>query len=463
VEEALARLHSLLVRLLIYSGQIFRVTCFNLLLTIAAAVAPAGSCSVAAAARLMQRLPSHMQGPGGQLHAAVRKWLLGGSSSSRDGAGSSHVWLAAGADSMWKQYFSSSSTSNNGTCDAAAAATSQQQQWHARHQDYLSWRSSCDTWLRILLCCSDELRPQLSAAVAGLASMTEQLTSRPYLAAGAAERTLLMLNVLLEGAEEAGRVAVETGQPLPLLTTAAAELAEAVAGPLGRCFELYSSCYWSNPAALAWGEGSNSSNSTSGDDAAGSGGFGLCPAAWAAAARAELAAQDAAAAAVLLARHAGGCWATCGALDSQVSEGTEDSTAAAAMQASKRSLPALLKLLRMMAEVGQQLASKPLPGLQPPAAAAYAAAVEAGLHQAVSAEQSRASAIKVRRHSWKVDSCRFELRIVATCTMRLSGKQPSTYNLCKAMQLVCAVPQAAICCSNTTAISKARPAGCCRC
>jgi hypothetical protein len=403
VEEALARLHSLLVRLLIYSGQIFRVTCFNLLLAIAAAVAPAGSCSVAAAARLMQRLPAHMQGPGGQLHAAVRKWLLGSSSSSRGNeAGGSLEWLAAGADSMWKQYFSSSS-SNSGTEDAAAAQVSQQQQqqWHARHQDYLSWSSSCDTWLRILLCCGDELQPQLSAAVSGLANMTEQLTSRTYLAAGAAERTLVMVNVLLEGAEEAVRVAIEAGQPLPLLTSAAAELAEAVAGPLGRCFELYSSCYWSNPAVLAWGEGSSSNGSTDvAAGAAGAGVFGLCPAAWAAAARAELAAQAAAAAAVLLARHAGGCWATCGALDSQVVTGTAGQiTAAAAVPVSKRSLPALLKLLRMMAEVGQQLASQPLPGLQPPAAGADAAAVEAGLQQAVSAEQSRASALKVSHHS----------------------------------------------------------------
>jgi hypothetical protein len=393
------------VRLLIYSGQIFRVTCNNLLLAIAAAVAPAGSCSVAAAARLMQRLPAHMQGPGGQLHAAARKWLLGSSSSSGNEAGGSLIWLAAGADSMWKQYFNSSS-SNSGTEGAAAAEVSQQQQqWYARHQDYFSWRSSCDTWLRILLCCSDALQPHLSAAVSALASMTEQLTSRTYLAAGAAERTLVMLNVLLEGAEEAGRVAVEAGQPLPLLTSAAAELAEAVAGPLGRCVELYSSCHWSTPAVLAWGEGRSSSNGSDGSSvaagSAGAGVFGLCPAAWAAAARAELAAQAAAAAAVLLARHAGGCWATCGALDSQVVTGTAGPTAAAAaaVTASKRSLPALLKLLRMMAVVGQQLASKPLPGLQPPAAGADAASVEAGLQQAVAAEQSRASALKVKYHS----------------------------------------------------------------
>jgi hypothetical protein len=398
VEEALSRLHSLLVRLLIYSGQTFRVNCFNLLLTIAAAVAPAGSCSVAAAARLIQRLPAHMQGPGGQLHAAVRKWLLGGSRNA-DATASRHEWLAAGFDSMWKQYFSSSGSS---AADSAAAAATQQQQqqqqhWHARQQDYLSYHASCDTLLRVLLSCSDQLQPQLSAALSSLANMTEQLTSRCYLAAGAAERTLVMLKVLLEGAEEAGRVAVEAGQPLPLLTTAAADLAEAVAGPLGRCLELYSSCYWSSPAVLAWGEASSSSSSASREVAAGAAGtgvFGLCPAAWAAAARAEAAAQAAAAVAVLLARHAGGIWATCGALDSRVVSGVA-AAPQAAVQAQRRCMPALLTLLRLMAEVGQQMASKALPGLQPPAAGADAAAVEAGLQQAASAEQSRASALKV--------------------------------------------------------------------
>lgn len=399
VEEALARLHSLLVRLLIYSGQTFRVTCFNLLLTIAAAVAPAGACSVAAAARLVQRLPAHLQGPGGQLHAALRGWLLGGGSSSNDAAGS-RAWLAAGVDSIWKHYFNSNS--NDIVQDAAAAATSsqQQQQWHARHQDYLSWRTSCDTLLRVLLCCSDELRPELSAALSGLVSMTEQLLSRSYMAAGAAERALVMLTVLLKGAEEAGRVAVEAGQQVPLLTTAAAELTEAVAGPLGRCLKLYSSCYWSSPAALAWGEGSRDVAAA----AAGTGAFGLCPAAWAAAARAEAAAQAAAAAAVLLARHVGGSWATCGALDSQVASGAAAAPLAAAA-ANRRSLPALLTLLGLMAEVGQQLASKPLPGLQPPAAGADAAAVEAGLQQAASAEQSRASALKVCGGSEQLLAC----------------------------------------------------------
>ncbi|KAF6260972.1 hypothetical protein COO60DRAFT_830887 [Scenedesmus sp. NREL 46B-D3] len=314
-------------------------------------------CSCCAA---VQRLPRHMQGPGGQLHAALRNWLLGSSSGSSAGdAGSSdawleagvessHAWLEAGADSLWKQYHSSSSSRSRGQEVAVDAASSQQQQqWHARPQDYLSWRTSCDSWLRVLLCCRYELPDQLMAAVSSLETMVEQLTSRSYLAAGAAERTFVMLQVLLEGAEEAGRVAVEAGQPLPMLTMCAAEMAAHVAGRLGRCVELYSSCYQSSPAVLAWGEGSSSSSREVAAGAAGAGVFGLCPAAWAAAARAEAAAQAAAAAAVLLARCAGGCWATCGALDSQEVTGTAAAAAAAAagvVPGSKRSLPALLKL-----------------------------------------------------------------------------------------------------------------------
>lgn len=387
----------MLVRLQVYAGQAFRISCFNLLLEIAAAAAPSGACKLAAAARLLQHLPAHMQGPGGELHVASRAWLTGEVS---NGSRSGSTWLASSMEEMWQQYFSSSS---NGACSSrqVVGSMNQQQQqqqephWQARPQDYTSWRNSCDTWLRVLLCCGDKLQPQATTAFSNLADKAEQLSSRPYLAPGTAEKVLVMLSVLLEGAEAAGRMAIEAGQQLPVLTTAAAGLAEVAAGPLSRCLELYSSCYRLNPADMAVAVSSSGSVTDAAGKAVGGfsrTGFGLSPAAWAAAARAEAAAQAAAAAALLLARHASGCWDVCGALDATAS--CSSSSCRGCVAPARRVLPVLLRLLGAMADVGEQLTGKPLPNVTVPEAAAEEALV-VGLHVAAAAEQSRTSALKV--------------------------------------------------------------------
>ncbi|KAF8072749.1 TARBP1 [Scenedesmus sp. PABB004] len=346
------------------------------------AAAPAGSCRLAAAARLVQALPGALQGPGGPLHGAVRAWLLGGG---HEGG----VWLAEQAGVMWEQFF--------GAADGAAPGGQRAQQpaaaqaWGVRPHDYQAWRASADAWQRVALCAGDALQPLLAAACAELADRVEQLSSRSYLPPGAAERTLVMLGVLLEGAEAAGRVAAEAGEPPPPLTAAVARLAEAAAGPLGRAMEAYASCFWRSPAELAWGGGAGGGPPPAPDSAAP---YGLPASSWAAAARAEAAAGAAAAAVLLLARHVSGCWDACGA-----DEGTP--TAPAVAPPARRGAAALLQLLGALADVGERLADQSLPVSSPPpdAGAPRAGAVPPQLHEAAAAEQSRAAALDVLAHA----------------------------------------------------------------
>lgn len=345
MQAGLGKLHAVLGRLHSFHGIKFRATCASLAYGVAAAVAPAGRCSLPAAARLVQAEPAWLQSTGGALRARVRAWLLGSD-------GGQAAWLAQSTSSMWRAYLA-----------ADGSQQAQQAQQQPSRVDYVPWRISSDAWLRVVLSCGDELQQQLSAAVDQLADLAGQLSSRSYLQPGLAERVLLMLVALLEGAEAAARAAADNGQPPPALVAAALQLAEAAQQPLCACLQLYCCCYASSPAELA------------GTPAA-AGEFRLSPAAWAAAARAETAAQAAGAAALLLGQHA-------------ADAGNE--------AAKQRLLAALLSLQGQLVALGSQLTSRPLQTVQPGGmGGSQQQPDQQQLRQASAVEQARASALKVR-------------------------------------------------------------------
>jgi len=298
-QQSLVSLHALLGRLSIYAGLRFRITCFNLALVIAAAVAPVRLTGVVVAARLAQALPVWMQGPGGALHHSCKSWLMarhctddgniygcGSRSSNTVTSDDGKDWLCQQMLDVVQQYFDSASTSSSSSSSAAVVAA-----------DHQLWRSNCDCLLRVMLCCGEELQQQLSCIADDVAAECEQVAHRSYLPFGMAERVMLLVAVVLSGAVTAARVAQESGTQVPALVLVAVELAQAVQGPLSRCLSQYCSCFWSTPGDLAGA----STHRTAVAGSSTAAGFGLCPAAWAAAARAALAAEATAAAAELLA------------------------------------------------------------------------------------------------------------------------------------------------------------------
>lgn len=339
-------LQALLGRLVTYAGQRFRINCYNLLLTIAAAAVPVGSCDTNTVARLLQGMPAWMMHTGGPLQDKVSAWLL---------TDSSHT--LSGMKTMWQQYFNSSSSSGSRNADQ----TGSYQEWHAEVKDYAAWRSSCDAWLRVVMS-SEQLQQYLKAAAAELVDRTGQLPSRSYWTPGTPEKTLVMLTCLFDSAEAAGRVAAEAGQPVPAQSQIALQAAAMVAEPLSACVASYCCCYRAKPALAS----SNGSHTDSG----------ISRRACAAAARAHEAVQAASAAVGLLARGAADNWSA----DSSSGVAAHDAAAAC----NKHLMPSLLLLVRRLCEVAEQLSGGPLP-----------AAVQGDWQAAVAVEQSRASALKV--------------------------------------------------------------------
>jgi hypothetical protein len=383
-ESSLHQVQRVMVRFLTWPGSSFKAACCNCLLAVAAALAPAGSCSLAACARVLQGVPCWMLGPGGAVNAAVKQWLAGGSSDRK-------AWLADSATRMWQQYMH--------TTSASSSSSSDEQQAFATAADLELWHVASDAWLRVTLCCGEELPQELAAAGDDLAGLTEQLCSRSYLQPGLPDRVLIMLAQLLQMAVAAGRVAAGAPggckQQEALVAAALAVAAGPASCHLGRLLQDYSRCYRDSSSMQAAAAGSNGKAPEPG----------LSPAAWQEAARAEAAAQAAAGAVVLLAQHAAR------------SSGEDD-----------QALAVLLQLANQMAGVGKALAATPLPcASAPEAGEAGAAAAAVAAAAAAAAEQSRASAMRVSGHR--------EWRLVVRSAARMQhGQAPEAELLLAATQ-----------------------------
>lgn len=366
-DASLRKLQLILARTMPWHGTSYKVACCSLTARIAAAVAPPGSCSLATCARLLQEVPLWMLCPGRGVDAAVRVWLVGRDSS----------WVAEAAADIWQQYLAGGGSSGSSTAASAQGGQQQQQPRCATAPDYVVWRAASDTWLRVMLCAGDHLQQLLAAAVAELASYSEQIMSRPYLPVGLPDRVLIMTTQLLEVAEAACQHMHE--HPTVLLSSLAQAALQFSAGAgrlaLVRLLQLHCSCYHdSSPAELA---GSRPDASASRHDTAGKLTAGLCPEAWQATARAESTAQAAAAAAVLLAQYlaAGGQQASVSGVSAQ------------------QALTSLTQLVQQMVAVSQALAAKPLPAVAVERAAGDSMA--AWGPAAAAAECSRSSAVLV--------------------------------------------------------------------
>jgi len=402
-ELGLQQLQLVLSRLLTYHGTDYKASCCCLLVSIAAAVVPPGSsCRLKACARLAQAMPLWMLAPGGPVNPGLKAWLTGTSSSRGGGGGGGDGWLAQEATSLWDDYFSTS-------------VQDTQQQLTATATHYAAWRATSDAWLRVMMCCGDELQEQLASAVTDLATRAEQVISRSYLPMGLPDRVLIMAQQLCDMAEAARRVSVQQAeqqdsadqqqqqqQQLPALTRAALHFAAGAGGSaLGQLLPMHCSCYRSSPTELA-GSASEVLRAKSGAAAAGQ--RALTPAAWQAAARAEETAHAAAAAAVLTAK----CIAPAEAAGSTT--GAPHSGDKVAGMSAGLVLTSLLRLLQRLAGVGEALAAKPLPVVaadtaEDPASGGPLAAA------AAAAELSRASAISVSKYNTAHGSscCRFKM------------------------------------------------------
>lgn len=352
-----------------------KAACARLVFNIAAAVAPRRSCSLTACARLLQDVPLWMLVPGGTLQPAAAAWLVGDDS----------AWLAQAASNMWQEYLSGSATSSSsgpGEFRDRALSGQQQHQGYVAASDYALWHVASGAWLRVAVCCGDDVQQLVVAAANELASCADQIISRPYLPAGLPDRVLIMAYQLLETAAAACSSASQQSGSVggaavpPAVTQAAVQFAAGAGGAaLIQLLRLHCCCFYSSPAALV----GNSPSKTQSGAAAGAA-FVLSPAAWQATARAESTAAAAAAAAVLLAQYLAAL--------------QQDKVSAAPSGLStQQACASLQQLLRHMAEVGQALANRPLPGVSLQGAANDSLLSLAAA--AAAAEPSRASAIKV--------------------------------------------------------------------
>jgi hypothetical protein len=371
-EASLRQLQAVLTCFMAWHGSSYKVACITSVVKVAAAVAPPGSCSLAACARLLQEVPLCMLCRDAALKTGVKAWLAGSKSQAS--------WLREAQSSMWQQYLASSSSAGP-PCDS-------QQQQYATTSDYVVWSAASVAWLRVVLCCGDDSQPLLTSAANQLAAFAEQSMSRSYLPVGLPDRVVIMTTQLLTAAEVACGAAHQDSNTgcntarVPALARAALQFAAGAGGSaLVRLLPLHCSCYFSTPVELAGIQSGAPAGRHIG------GGMGLCPAAWQAAARAESTTQAAAAAAVLMAQH--------------LAAGQECSTAVAAGgwaidMSAQQVLPSLVQLMQQMAAAGQALAVEPLPCVSVDMAASDSGAALGPA--AAAAELSRASAILVSPH-----------------------------------------------------------------
>jgi hypothetical protein len=301
-------------------------------------------------------------------------------------AAAAHQWLFENGAKLRQQYFIDNSSSAVGPAD------------------YLGWRSSCDCWWRVMLCSGDEMKAEVSLAMDDLAAKCHQISSRSYLPVGLVERVLLMLVAVFDGAQTAGRVAVQSGGQLPWLVTAAAHLAQGIAGSLTSCLNLHCACF-SSPPHDSGVPGSRHVR------------LGLSDTAWAAAARAEVAAQATAAAAGLLAKFIAGSWVgVSGSSTCTTGAVTAASIKDAAVPSSSSPmLHSLLQLQGSLVETANWLTEQLFVAVMPPMEPHQH---QAALSQAAAVEQARAMAVKVR--------------IGLTCLWDhvVQGKSPGHSDLC---------------------------------
>jgi hypothetical protein len=232
-----------------------------------------------------------------------------------------------------------------------------------------------------MVCCGDDVQQLLMAAAKELASCADQIISRPYLPAGLPDMVLIMAHQLLDTAaacSNASQHSSSAGAAVLLCAEihAALQFAAGAGGAaLMQLLHLQCCCFHSSPAELA-GDRPSTTQSAAAAGAA----FVMSPAAWQAAARAESTAAAAAAAAVLLAQY--------------LAATQQGGVGAASWLSAQQASTSLQQLLRHMAEVGQALADKPLPGVSMQCAAGDSQLSLAA--EAAAAELSRASAVKVR-------------------------------------------------------------------
>ena len=397
------QLQLVLIRLMAWHGTAYKASCCSCILNVAAAVAPPGSCRLSTCTRLVQEVPLWMLSPGGPVSCACRAWLSGGSDSSSSSSNSSQVWLAEAAGQLWRQYFTAggrAGSQHDSSSSTDAPGAEQPQQQCATDADYALWRVASGAWLRVALCCGQDLQEQLAGAVSELATWADQVMSRPYLTPGLPDRVLIMTTQLLEAAEVARRVACQQQQqqqqhtstssssqdgPMqpPALTRAALQFAAGAGGSaLTRLLRLHSTCFASSPSELC-GQGSGATPGK------GPLALGLSRAAWQAAARAAMTARAAGAAVVLLAEYVAAV------------EQHKFAVAAAGDGAGvsvQQALQALLQLMQSMAQAGQAVAAKPLPRVGTDKAAGDEAL--SWVSAASAAELSRAFAVEVSVWRW---------------------------------------------------------------
>jgi hypothetical protein len=423
----LDQLRTLVARVSSCQGHQFRTECFRFTLRIAAAVAPPGVASLSRIALLLQAYPGWMLGPGGLLHHDARAWLLGCNSHKLQHQSEWQRQRAASLqDSMlhsWRHCFASSTTA------AAAAATPAARVapvlpniGHIQLQE--ADVVQVEAWLRLALCCNDELHDVLHTALIDLSENVAALPSRTHLAPGSAQRTLTALATALEEGEAAGRVAgsAATLPALPALTQWAVWLSQEVQAPLLQHLDATLCCYAASPAELA-----------APCSAGGWTSRGLSEDAVAAVAQAEGAVRAGVAAAVLLARRAAGAWhvqpagagirmngnddvdqtnaaatasgdsvgggaAAVTATDGNSLSNGGSMTPGASCASDPTVMPVLLRLAHGLAAAGQRLADLPRPVLPLPTADAstlQSCSTSPQLAAAAALQQCRASLLHV--------------------------------------------------------------------
>jgi len=249
-----------------------------------------------------------------------------------------------------------------------------------------------------MLLCGDKLPTHLRAAAADLAHRTSECYSRPYLDPSLRDRTLCMLGAAVEGVAQAGAISgaasledaaaesqqqqqrqqQQQQQQQQLAVELAAALSE---GGFAENLAAYAQlcCVW------WWDEEGGSSNGgppsvRQGDQGAEDDGAyaarrtrgaasALSAQAWAAAARAELAAKTLGLAAALMAQQEGAVAARSG-----TSGSASSSTSSSTSSSRRRARVALSKLIAALCAAGNRYASSPLPG--PSACGSAAAAAE---------------------------------------------------------------------------------------
>jgi hypothetical protein len=154
-------------------------------LQVAAHLAPASSCSLPAAAQLLEALPGHLLLPGRELHQPACSWLAGGQQPQQMAL----QWLSKGLQELLQQAYSAAAASA-----AAAAASPGSPNGRAPLPAARSVAGAAGLWALAAALSPQELRQPLASMLQAVQERLSQLHARPYLPPGTAEGTLALLD-----------------------------------------------------------------------------------------------------------------------------------------------------------------------------------------------------------------------------------------------------------------------------